>query len=193
MKLSSLLVTLSLFIGASASADYIDFVGPYDVSNWTTTLTGDPGGGGTPAGVDTSGAPGSVALTGGDYGCNTFTVTDCDVLFTIAVVNGFVQFHWDYASNDLFGPSDDPFGYVIGTQLVQLTDDFGASTQSGDVAIPIPPGTTFGFYIDCLECTLGEARAGISAFRAPEPGSLALIGIAIAGGAGALRRRKTQS
>jgi hypothetical protein len=44
------------------------FIGAYDPANWTTTLFGtSPGGGGS---VDTSGAPDSITLLGGNSGCS---------------------------------------------------------------------------------------------------------------------------
>lgn len=192
MKVSAAVVlaaAISIAVSMSASADIMGFVGPYDVTNWTTTLTGDPPGGGPPAGVDTSGAPVQVVLTGGDDGCNTVTVTDCLVIFSISAQNGFLQFDWSYDTSDLFGPSGDPFGYLVGSTLFQLTDDFGASSQSGTVSLFLTPGEQFGFYVDCLFCDLGAATATISNFAAPEPGSLALIVAALATGLGLARRR----
>lgn len=170
-------IALSVLASMPASAA---FVGSFDVSKWTTTLTGDPLGGGAPAGV--SAAPSAVTLTGGDFGCNTVTVVNCTVRFTIlAQVNEF-KFHWDYVTTDLFGPSGDPFGYLINSTFHQLTDDLGSKSQSGDADVFLNASDTFGFVMDCLFCDLGPASATVSGFTAvPEPGSLALFGLALAG------------
>jgi hypothetical protein len=137
--------------------------------------------------VDTSGAPNAVTLRGGDFGCSTFTVIDCTVQFTITSQTNQIQFHWSYTTDDAFGPSGDPFGYLVNSVLFQLTDDFGATVQSGDVTVALGPTDTFGFYVDCMDCTLGSSSATVSQFAAlsgpaalPEPASLLLLAVAIA-------------
>jgi hypothetical protein len=197
--------TLSI-LGASAASAAFD--GYYDLSHWTTTLTGGdnlppfiPTGGHNPSDpldvpVDTSGAPNSVKINGGDNGCGTFPLTNCRTLFSI-VVQGNQQFtfHWDYNSQDLFATilgdaSGDPFGlFVDSTFFPPLTSVLGGAMQSGDATIGVAAGHTFGFYVDCTECTLGPASVIISGFSVtPEPGVLALFGIAFAG-LGLARRR----
>ena len=189
--------TLMLLISFNASAS---FVGTYDVSNWTTTSTGTPPAGGPPAGVDTSGAPNAVTLNGGDSGCTTFTVTDCTVQFTITAQTNQIQFHWAYTTADAFGASGDPFGYLVNAAFFQLTADFGPDTQSGDVTVALAPSDTFGFFVDCLDCTLGSSSTTISQFAAagatataPEPASLLLFAVALAALHGARKRLTRRS
>jgi hypothetical protein len=96
MRTSVIAAALSAALLATpAYASVLDFTGPFAVANWTTTLNGVPPGGGAPAGVDTSGAPLSVTINGGDDGNNCPSRT-CSVDFTIAMGSyDSVSFHWD--------------------------------------------------------------------------------------------------
>jgi hypothetical protein len=175
-------VALGLLVALPASAA---FSGIYDVANWSTTLTGFPPGGGIPAGVDTSGAPDFVILNGGDESCTFVTVDNCTVRFTVLAQNVRFRFHWDYVTQDAFGASQDLFGYLINSQLFQLTNDAGSPVQSGTTSVALNAGDTFGFYLDCLFCDSiaggGPANVRVSDFEAPEPDSVALFGIAAMG------------
>src|SRR3954471_19241502 len=111
---------------ASANAAIVNFTGPFAVGNWTTTLTGSPPGGGAPAGVNTSGAPTSVMLTGGDSGCGNFsnsgTPGPCATNFTITMPATLpLHFHWDYTTNDN-GAGIDPFGILVNGAFTPLTN-----------------------------------------------------------------------
>ena len=176
----------------TASAGILDFTGPFAVGNWTTTLAGSPPGGGAPAGVDTSGAPSSLTLTGGDSGCDNYFDSGipgpCATNFTIVLPSALdrVSFHWQYTTNDN-GAEIDPFGVLINGAFTALTDP-NLGNQSGDFSMSGLAGTTFGFSINCTDCILGEATATISQFTVPEPG-FALLGLGLTGFA-ALRRRR---
>src|SRR5262245_18522750 len=155
-----------------------DFVGPYAVINWTTTLTGSPpGGGGT---VDTSGAPASIEIVGGDLGCDP---QPCNLDFTIAAVaSGLVSFDWNYETTDTDGPAFDLFGFLLNGAFTQLSDDSGGISQSGSETFPVSLGDVFGFRLDCTDCAFGPAFATISNFSGPlaavvpEPSTLLLLG-----------------
>jgi PEP-CTERM motif len=170
-----------------------DFVGPYDVGNWDTTLTSSPPGGGSI--VDTSGAPASIEIVGGDLGCSG---VPCNIDFTIAAVaSGLVSFDWGYETTD--DPTFEHFGLLLNGFFTQLSDDSGGMSQSGSEAFAVSFPDVFGFRLDCTDCSFGPAFVTISNFSAPlaavvptpvpEPSTLLLIGTGLAS-AGAWSRTR---
>ena len=160
-----------------------DFIGPYAVSNWTTTLIGTPPGGGST--IDTSGAPASIQILGGNSGCIVF---QCTVSFTIAAVaSGDVSFHWDYQTFDPAGPAFEVFGFLLNGVFTQLSDNDGLDIQSGNESFPVSLGDVFGFRLDCQDCIEGPANITLSSFSAPvaaavpEPSTLLLLGSGLLG------------
>jgi hypothetical protein len=155
-----------------------DFVGPYDVGNWDTTLTGAPPGGGSM--IDTSGAPASIEIVGGDLGCSG---GPCNIDFTIAAVaSGLVSFEWGYETTDDEGPTFEHFGFLLNGFFTQLSDDSGGISQSGSEAFAVSFPDVFAFRLDCTDCLFGPAFVTISNFSAPlaavvpEPSTLLLLG-----------------
>lgn len=187
----SILVICALGISGSAHAA---FSGSYDVGNWTTTLTG-PGVGS----VDISSAPTSVSLTSADdgdpsaFGHAASSFVDFTIVVTAA---GTISFDWAYESFDtFFGPAFDPFFYLRNGSPTQLSP-FSGSTDSGSESVDVWVGDSFGFRIESFDGLDGPAEATISNFNftaangsVPEPASLALLGLGLAG-LGAMRRRK---
>jgi PEP-CTERM motif len=169
-----------------------DFIGPYDVGNWTTTLTGSPpGGGGT---IDTSGAPASIEIVGGDLGCSG---GPCNIDFTIAAIaSGLASFDWAYETTDDDGPSFDQFGFLLNGFFTQLSDDNGGISQSGSEAFAVSLADVFGFRFDCTDCGFGPALVTISNFDAPlaavvpEPSTLLLLGSGLLAWPVLARRKK---
>jgi hypothetical protein len=160
----------AMFASLSARAD---FSGAYAPANWTTTLAGIPaGGGGT---VDTSGAPASITLNGGDAGCSSGNGT-CTLQYTItAPGSGPLTFDWNYSTTDVDGPGLDLFLAINGVATVQLSDSGGANIQNGSVNTTVTAGNTIGVMINCTDCIEGAANVTISNFTGPVVSSPASI------------------
>jgi hypothetical protein len=196
VKTSTQRLLLAAVLTAATPAALAAFSGPYDVSNWTTTLTGDPAGGG--GSVDTSGAPTSVQILGGDAGCDQILAGFCMVDYTIAAAAaGTVAFDWAYETADE-DPSYDFFGVLLNGVFTQLTANGGPLSQSGSLSFAVAAGDIFGFRLDCTDCSFGAATVVISNFSGPvaqpptpglpEPGPLALVSTGL--GLLALSRRR---
>jgi hypothetical protein len=199
-KLSTL-----LFAGVTAvcitTPALASFSGPYDPSLWTTTLTGNPPGGGWPVGVDASAAPDAITIVGGDSAVGTDCWDDnfanprkgCAILFMIeAAASGAVSFAWSYESFDNSGTAYyDVFGYVIDGVPTQLTDSYGGIVQNGTASFNVAAGQSFGFWLDCGDCGYYEAMASVRDFQAPlpEPTTVTLFSLGLASLAAARRRR----
>lgn len=182
---------LALLLALAPLAAHAAFTSYYAPANWTTTLTGNPPGGGPPVGVDASGAPDAITIYGGDslppgsQACWNDDLSPnqrlgCAILFTIAApANGVVSFNWAYETFD--SPYFDAFGFVLDGVITLLADPDGILVQNGAVSVNVLAGQTFGFWLDCGDCGYGGAWATIRGFSAPvpEPGTLALIALSL--------------
>ncbi len=160
---------LLALIGLAAMATnpaQADFSGAYAPTNWTTNLTGTPAGGG--GSVDTSGAPTSITLNGGNSGCTSSGTTPCTLQYTItAPASGNLTFDWNYSTTDVDGPALDLFLVINGAATTQLSNNAGANDQGGAESFAVTAGDSIGFMIDCTDCGLGPAAVTISNFNGP--------------------------
>jgi uncharacterized protein YhjY with autotransporter beta-barrel domain len=160
----------------SGGVSRAQFTGPYDVSNWTTTISPVFSDGA----VDLSGAPASILLIGPDgsrgqegpgqegpfeeeesaeqafAGMVDFT--------TIAHADGTVFFRWDYETFDSDGSEYDPFGFLFNGEFTQLTVDGFFDPQAGTYSRWIPAGTQFGFRQASTDLAEGRGVTQVSLF-----------------------------
>jgi hypothetical protein len=185
---------LGLCASLPAAALSMGFAGRYAPPNWTTTISGSVNGGDNGS-VNTSGAPSSITITGGDdpsdsdadnpgFGCTNESspipgvAGPCQISFTIPGAASFVEFNWSYSTADVT-PQYDQFGIIVNGVMTELTADAGPLTQSGTVELSsITNG--FGWYINCTDCESGAAQATISGLAVPEPATLSLVALGLA-------------
>ena len=173
-------VTIALGIAVSAPAEALNigFNGPYDPSQWTTTILGSPSQGSAVFSASHT----MLTLLGGNAGCVGGVagfLGPCQINVTTNRPNTIFTFHWDYVTNDVDGPGFDEFGLLVNGGRTVLSDVGGPVHQSGDVSIAA--NTQFGWFVNCTDCTGGAATTVITNFVAatPEPGSLILLGFGL--------------
>lgn len=177
-------------LAAAGSAD-AGFVGPYDVMNWTFTNT--PGGVG--GSINTSGAPSTIVITGGNSG--TGGTTD----FTISAAgDGLVSFNFGYTSGD--SGNFDQAGFLLNGAFTQLADNSNQVTPfNGSFSKTVKQGDSIGFRVVTLDGAFGAGFFSITNFEGPnttsssvvpEPSSMALLALGAVGALLYRRRRNGQ-
>ena len=179
------LVGAATVIGANP-AEAAGFSGSYAPNNWTLTNSNADGF------VDTSNAPGSISLTGG----NNWSYESGQTAYTTtAAVNSLVSFNWYYSTTD-WEPYYDPFGFLLNGVFTELTDPWGSQSQSGTYSTLLNAGDIFGFAVNTTDNSYGSASVTISDFEAtqvPEPASvLGLLAFGALGAGAKLKRNKKQ-
>ncbi|MDY6784038.1 MAG: PEP-CTERM sorting domain-containing protein [Cyanobacteriota bacterium] len=177
-------MTVGLAAIPANAATVMGFQGAYDPSNFTLDNFNADGF------VDTSNAPNSILLRGGNnssgfFGQTSFTAT--------AAATGTVMFDFIYDSLNVDGPAFDPFGVILNGIFTQLTDDNGPDVQSGMFSLNVNQGDTFGFAIQTEDNLLQSSQVEIFNFKAPgvevpEPASL--LSLVAAGSLGLTLKRK---
>lgn len=163
-----------------------DFTGPYDLNNWTLTNTNADG-----SWNSNPGPPIELFLTGGDNGSGTQGTTD----FTfVAFESGTVSFNWGYDTVD--DPGFDSGGWLLNGNYTPLANGPGQMPFfDGFVSFDVEIGDVFGFRVDTDDNIFGPGILGVTNFNfdatvIPEPSTMALVGLIMAGGAVGYRKRR---
>ena len=186
-----LFAAAAFLLATSAQAGtIIGFTGEYDVSNWTTTFTSSCNG------CSTTTSATELTLVGADGPEAIDQFTDRTIT---ALTDAIITFSWEYETLD--DPYWDLFGIIYndgsGVLFTQLSNDAGTIVQTGSLSFAVDTGDIFGFRVWSVDSINGAATGTISNFSVesegggtvPEPGGLALLGIALLGAAAARWRR----
>jgi hypothetical protein len=168
--------TLGLAASLPAQAGVLGFNGPFAPGTWLIQSLGSP----TQGSAAFQGNTG-LEIVGGNLGCPGATegiAGPCQVQVTTTTIENPFSFHWAYSTVDTAGPGFDIFGVLVDGVSIQLSDPGGPIDQSGDATFNAT--TSFGFFVNCTDCTEGAATVTITQFAAPEPASLALLGVGLA-------------
>ncbi len=182
--IASLAFLTICLLSAPANAQ---FSGTYAPGNWTLTNVDADGF------VDTSGAPSSLRLFGGDLGVfdtNGDVISGTTTYSIVSGGNGTVSFTWNYASVDT--PGFDGFDFLLNGASVVFADTDG---QNGVFSTGVSTGDSLAFRLFTLDNFFGRGSVTVSNFAAPagpvsppgpgpgtpavpEPGEYAVMGMA---------------
>jgi hypothetical protein len=177
---------LALVVNAPAGADVIGFTDGFAPGSWSVAFSGTLLGGGSLGTVIQN--PSTFTIIGGNSpgGCSGGTYSllgPCqDSITHLSLGFNTFTFHWAYTTADDAGPAGDIFGLIVDGVRIALSDLGGPVSQSGNVTIHAL--TSIGWFVNCTDCTEGAATASITNFAAltvPEPGTLSLLVLGLAG------------
>ena len=197
-------IALGLIAPTQSSIAAVGFAGPWAPNTWTTSFVGDiaPPGPTDNGTVDSSGAPNSITIIGGDdpnnpdgafNSCVGGGFFGCEIRFSHAGLGELISFAWSYSTVDACGAQCDEFGVVLNGLEQILSDPGGLATQAGTFHTTSAALSSFGFFVSTLDGAGGLARVAISQFTTttpaaiPEPASMALLALGLV--ALALRRK----
>jgi hypothetical protein len=184
----------ALLVGMAAAtpAFAIPFIGPGSPGALTLSVTGNlalNAGGGS-----VSASTASLVLVGGDQepdGCagGIYEVHGPCQVQAVYAVPGQYAFDWSYTTADVAGAGGDQFGVLVDGVPFTLSDLGGAVNQGGHQQYMA--NTSFGWFLNCTDCTMGAATATVTALAVPElsTGALALFGACVV--AARVRRTRT--
>lgn len=160
IMMGTIMLTSAFALGTQNAYATTGFQGDYVPSNWAFLNTNADGS------VDTSGAPDSIKLTGGDLG---FGSGPGNTDYTVDVAGNSrcvtISFDWVYVTTDVDGPLFDPAGYTIDGSFTQVTDNVGLAIQTGSTSVSVSTDSVFGFRVHTTDNGFGEAMITVSNFE----------------------------
>ena len=149
---------LLLFLVTIQANSQTNFTGAYDIQNWTFTNVNADGN------VNTTNAPNSISLTGGDNQSNTMGDTNYIVTTPAA---GTISFNWAYSTTD--GSNYDFPNIITSVNGVKTLfpgyDFYGSQIQSGIISLNVNAGEQFGFNFTTTDNIGNAATITISNFN----------------------------
>jgi hypothetical protein len=157
-----------------------DFTGATAPGNFSVSNTGALTGGAVALGSAAFSATqllltSSSSAGGCTDGVYSSLASPCQVQATINLP-GTYSFNWAYVTTDVDGPAGDILGVMVNGTRLALSDLGGAQSQSGTASFVA--SASFGWMLNCTDCTGGAAAATISNFNfapVPEPAPAALL------------------
>ena len=189
------LLTSLLLLGAGATTAWATpFTGAGSPGALAVVNTGAFGAGATPVLGTAAATTTQLTLVGSDdasgTGCTGGVYEVAGPCRTSAAYQqrGVYAFNWAYSTADI-SAGGDSFGVLVdGVAIPVYGDPGGPLLASGSARFAA--FTSFGWYINCTDCTGGAATARVSNLDLPEPAPWALV--FLAGGLAGIARRSAQ-